>query len=98
MPEATLPTRDRLLEVAAEVFAEAGYREATIRDICARAGANVAAVNYHFGGKEELYRAVIEYATKVASPGPATGAAANGVAKALAEAAPEEQLRLFIRE
>lgn len=54
-------TRERLLEAAGEVFAQKGFREATIRDICARAGANIAAVNYHFGGKERLYAEVLRY-------------------------------------
>ena len=48
-------TRQRLLEVASEVFAEKGFRDATNREICERAGANVAAVNYYFGSKENLY-------------------------------------------
>nr|QKW93672.1 helix-turn-helix transcriptional regulator [Vitiosangium cumulatum] len=52
--------REALLQAAGEVFAEAGYEAAGIRAICARAGANVAAVNYHFGGKEALYQAVLE--------------------------------------
>ncbi len=59
--EADPDTRCRLLEAAADVFTEQGYRCATVRDICARAGANVAAVNYHFGGKQELYVALLEH-------------------------------------
>jgi AcrR family transcriptional regulator len=55
-------TRQRLLEAAGEVFAEQGFQGATIQEICSRAGANVAAVNYHFRDKEQLYLAVIEYA------------------------------------
>ena len=55
-------TRDRLLHAAAEVFATAGFREATIRDICAKAGANIAAINYHFGDKSGLYTAVLDAA------------------------------------
>jgi AcrR family transcriptional regulator len=58
----TPATRERLLEAAGEVFAERGFRAATIRGICERAKANVAAVNYHFGEKEELYKAVFDYA------------------------------------
>jgi TetR/AcrR family transcriptional regulator, regulator of cefoperazone and chloramphenicol sensitivity len=49
-------TRGRLLKAAAEIFAVKGYRDATIADICARAEANTAAVNYHFRDKESLYR------------------------------------------
>lgn len=53
-------TRERLIEAAGEVFARRGYREATIREICIAAGANVAAVNYHFGDKDRLYLAVLQ--------------------------------------
>ncbi len=49
-------TRQSLLTAASEVFVERGYRNATVAEICARAGANNAAVNYHFGDKETLYR------------------------------------------
>ena len=55
-------TRQRLLEAAGEVFAEQGFRAATIRDICTKAGANIAAVNYHFGDKQNLYAEVLKYA------------------------------------
>jgi TetR/AcrR family transcriptional regulator, regulator of cefoperazone and chloramphenicol sensitivity len=46
----------RLLEAAAQVFAEKGFRGATVRDILKRAGvANIAAINYYFRDKERLY-------------------------------------------
>lgn len=48
-------TKLRLLETAGTVFAEKGFRAATVREICQRAGVNLAAVNYHFGDKERLY-------------------------------------------
>jgi len=48
-------TRKRLLHAACAVFAEKGYRDATVAEICRRAKANVAAVNYHFKDKESLY-------------------------------------------
>jgi len=54
-------TKLRLLNAAGEVFAEQGFEKATVRDICARAGANIAAVNYHFGGKDKLYNAAVLY-------------------------------------
>ncbi len=50
-----IETKQKLLDVACDVFAEKGFREAKITEICRRAGANVAAVNYYFGDKESLY-------------------------------------------
>jgi TetR/AcrR family transcriptional regulator, regulator of cefoperazone and chloramphenicol sensitivity len=52
-------TREKLLEAAEQVFAERGFYAATVREICRRAGANVAAVNYHFGDKLNLYTEVL---------------------------------------
>jgi AcrR family transcriptional regulator len=54
-------TRTRLIGEASRIFAERGYRNATTRQICARASANAAAINYHFGGKLGLYKQVIEH-------------------------------------
>jgi len=48
-------TRRNLLAAAGAVFAEKGYGDATVAEICRRAGANIAAVNYHFTSKEHLY-------------------------------------------
>lgn len=84
-------TEKRLLEAAGEIFAELGYRAATVRQICERAGANIAAVNYHFGDKEGLYMAVLRsvpmaHAEKYPSdPGLS------------ADATPEERLAAYIR-
>ena len=52
-------TRARILDVAEQMFAEHGVAETTIRMITDAAHVNVAAVNYHFGGKDKLVRAVI---------------------------------------
>src|SRR5579885_3371126 len=52
-------TRSRLIAAAGEIFAARGFQSATVREICSRARANIAAVNYHFGDKTELYLAVI---------------------------------------
>jgi TetR/AcrR family transcriptional regulator, regulator of cefoperazone and chloramphenicol sensitivity len=54
--------RARLLEAAGEVFARKGFECATSREICLRAGVNLAAVNYHFGGVEALYIAALREA------------------------------------
>jgi TetR/AcrR family transcriptional regulator, regulator of cefoperazone and chloramphenicol sensitivity len=59
-------TRERLLQAAGEVFARSGFRDATVREICQLADANVAAVNYHFGNKEGLYSSVLKYALRSA--------------------------------
>jgi TetR/AcrR family transcriptional regulator, regulator of cefoperazone and chloramphenicol sensitivity len=61
MDPTQIETRLRLLQAAGEVFAEQGFRKATIRDICSRADANIAAVNYHFGDKEKLYASVLQH-------------------------------------
>lgn len=53
--DSTRTVRNRLLETAAESFAEKGFDGTSVRDITTRANCNVAAVNYHFGGKENLY-------------------------------------------
>jgi AcrR family transcriptional regulator len=90
--ELTLPeTRQRLLEAAGEVFAERGFRAATVRDICQRAKANIAAVNYHFGDKEHLYIAVLKYAFScgLQKYPPLLGLDS--------QSPPEQQLRAYIR-
>ena len=84
-------TRRQLLEAAGEVFAAAGFREATVREICRRAGANVAAVNYHFGDKETLYAEVLRYAQQKAFE---KNPLLPGIG---AEATPAVKLHAFIR-
>ena len=48
-------TRERILSAAQKLFAEKGYDSTSVRDITTDAECNVASVNYHFGGKENLY-------------------------------------------
>jgi len=58
-----IETRKRLLDAAADIFAAKGFHDTRIADICqAAGGANMAAVNYHFGSKEELYVAAWRHA------------------------------------
>lgn len=52
--------RQRLVDAASKVFAEKGFSRATIREISMRAGANVAAISYYWGDKENLYKRVVE--------------------------------------
>jgi TetR/AcrR family transcriptional regulator len=52
--------KERLLAAARPLFQERGFDRTSVRDIARAAGANSAAVSYYFGGKEGLYRAVLE--------------------------------------
>lgn len=52
-------TKQRLMEAAGAIFSEKGFKAATVREICRHAKANVAAVHYHFGDKEGLYKALL---------------------------------------
>ncbi len=69
-------TRERLLDAAATLFARHGFRGAPVRAICDLARANPGAVSYHFGGKRQLYRAVLRRAAEriAAALPPPTGA------------------------
>lgn len=53
-------TKDRILDVAERLFANRGFVATSLRDITSQAGVNLAAVNYHFGSKEELLAATME--------------------------------------
>jgi AcrR family transcriptional regulator len=54
--------KQRLIDSAGEAFGQRGYDGVGIREICQQAGANVAAVNYHFGDKRGLYVACLRHA------------------------------------
>lgn len=57
----TTDTKQKLLDAACDIFSEKGYRNATIKDICDRADANIAAVNYYFGSKKSLFESVWQH-------------------------------------
>ncbi len=57
-------TRVRLLTTASRVFAEKGFQNSTIAEICKQADTNVASINYHFGDKETMYLEAWRYAFK----------------------------------
>lgn len=69
-------TREKLLRAAMAVFAREGYAAATTRMIAAESGANLQAITYYFGGKGELYRAVVQHIADALSAivGPAANA------------------------
>ena len=61
----TKDTKEQILNVAEQLIAERGYAGTTVRTIVSRASVNLAAIHYHFGSKEELFRAVF---ARIASP------------------------------
>jgi TetR/AcrR family transcriptional regulator, regulator of cefoperazone and chloramphenicol sensitivity len=80
----------RLLQSAEAVFAERGFRGATVREICKRARVNIATVNYYFGSKKNLYSAVLQYSLSAAVK---TYPPDSGLDR---ETSPEDRLRAFI--
>lgn len=90
-PAETLDTKTRILDAAGRVFAESGFREATVREICKRAHVNVAAVNYHFRDKKGLYCATLKYWHEVAYVEYPSDPSADKTHP------PEERLTAFIR-
>ena len=85
-----LDTRTRLLQAGGEIFAQYGFRAATVRRIAKKADANVAAVNYYFSGKEGLYLAVLEHTFAAAQNKYPTTPSSPGIGDA------PERLRAFI--
>ncbi|MFA5909245.1 MAG: CerR family C-terminal domain-containing protein [Vicinamibacterales bacterium] len=84
-------TQDRLIKAAAVLFAEQGFDNVTVREICKASHANVAAVNYHFGDKAGLYRAIIKYAIAVMIE-------TNELSQKAGEGlSPEDQIREFAK-
>jgi len=83
----SVDTRELILNAAGRSFAENGFHATTVRRITREAGVNLAAVNYHFHDKHELYISVLKRAHQAA----AITAAADRAGT------PRQQLRTFIR-
>jgi len=84
-------TRQRLIDAAAMLFADRGFENVTVREICKASNANVAAVNYHFGDKAGLYRAVVMFAIKIMQE-------TNELSQRAGDGqSPEDQIRGFVR-
>lgn len=82
--------KERILVAAVQIFGRKGFKEATVREICQAAQVNLAALNYYFGNKQNLYRTlVIELLEHAIQRYPAD--MGRGVV-----ADPQERLRLFI--
>src|SRR5437588_4141813 len=69
MTATELTTKQRLLAAAEEIFAQKGYEAASVDEITKRAGANRAAISFHFGGKERLYIETVKYAHRTCHEG-----------------------------
>jgi AcrR family transcriptional regulator len=80
-------TRRALLDAAREVFAAAGFAEASIADVVNRAGASVGSLYHHFGGKADLYLALYE---QFADSQEAQAATAVAAARSAADQPPAE--------
>lgn len=83
-------TKRRLIDAAGEVFAQHGFERATIKEITDRAGASVAAVNYHFSDKQELYDQVVQHIHEQGCP------VFRALSDTPADAPPADRLRAFV--
>lgn len=98
-PVTEADARTRLLDAAEKLFAEHGLAATSIRDLAREAGVNVAAINYYFGSKENLYAEMLRHSFMH------SGASLSQFEAILAEAqtyatheAAARAIRLFIRE
>jgi AcrR family transcriptional regulator len=57
-------SKSKILEVATKLFAENGFDGVSTRSICKQANINISMISYYFGGKQELYQAIIDNLTK----------------------------------
>jgi TetR/AcrR family transcriptional regulator, regulator of cefoperazone and chloramphenicol sensitivity len=86
-------TRERLLDAAGRLFAERGFKEVSIREICKEADANIAAVNYYFRDKAGLYRELLAHMVDVT-----WRCEREKLEKDLNGKPPEEKLYMYVRK
>ena len=84
-------TRERIIKAAVQLFAQKGYDGASIRTIVAKARVNQAAINYHFAGKDGLYRAVLGESFRALTESQVADA------ESLKSMSREDALRQFVR-
>lgn len=83
-------TKDKILNAAIPIFANRGFDDATVREICESAGVNQAAINYHFGDKQSLYAEAVKHCCARGRP--------QEFPAGFSERPAAEQLREFIRQ
>ena len=84
-------TKDTILDAAEDLFAEQGFGATSLRQLTARAGVNLAAVNYHFGSKKALWQAAAEHLMSITERDLGTALShMNQIDEA-------QQLRFFVR-
>lgn len=89
--DSTASTRASLISAASPLFADQGFEATRIRDIADKAGANIAAINYHFGSKMGLYQAVMKaQSEQMIADFPLQ-------TEAIEKAAPEERLQWLVK-
>jgi len=86
----TPDAKKRLIAAAEEAFARKGFEAVSVREICTKANANIAAVNYHFGSKDRLYIEAVKHAHNCSTVGEPFPVWPDGTAPAV-------KLRDFIR-
>jgi AcrR family transcriptional regulator len=82
--------KERIMAAAVQIFGRKGFKAATVREICDTAGVNLAALNYYFGNKKDLYRKLVTELLKRAIERYPADMGRKSVTD------PEERLRLFI--
>src|SRR2546426_11915868 len=87
-------TRTRILDAAEELFMLHGFEGTSMRQLTAKAGVNLAAVNYHFGSKDALIEAV--FRRRLDPMNAARIAALDELEKSARAAAPDALIRPFI--